>query len=609
VRPRILHPRARAVLIVGALLLGSVLLLAEKTAAAVLTVPYVTNPVADADLDGNPATGDWSGAASTAIPLENGEPLSYGTATLYTKHNGTVAFFRIDGYVDVPWASATGNHFWLGWQMSPSGTAHHGTGTWDGALFGLWNGVDYAPAATSPPRPVDTNGFSKPPVADGSQDLVGAMATAGAAVPYAFTAEWRRTMDTGDPSDIVFVPDGATALNFFVTTDSDGDGSEGGAVAHNVVTNANTLIFGRPAGAPPVIPAGALVCGPEGDPLADGHARPLEYHATYFDPNTKITLYMTCSEDPSTMHVAIATPWSGWASLLVQATDSDASSFNEVQVMHGDEGGALALDAYANESTALTRDVDAGGTQDVAGVAHGHDNPVHVYEFSVPLRSNDSLDSRLDSVGPYTLAIAYNATTDSFGGTTEGSSGLQVFYVDPAAGRRKEPTTVDFLPAPAGNSTDGSVYLVTLRNSTGYPVPGSTIYPFVRTAFGFLDIGPVETDEDGVATFSYTPLGEGKFLVGVGYAGGTNLSASVAWYQIESVGPAEAAGAVVRPVEAIVAMALAGVWSTYAYAYFLVRQTFRNGSPGLLSRLRHKARGPHVSGSSEGGDPPPRTGK
>ena len=358
-RPRILHPRARAVLIVGALLLGSVLLLAEKTAAAVLTVPYVTNPVADADLDGNPATGDWSGAASTAIPLENGEPLSYGTATLYTKHNGTVAFFRIDGYVDVPWASATGNHFWLGWQMSPSGTAHHGTGTWDGAFFGLWNGVDYAPAATSPPRPVDTNGFSKPPVADGSQDLVGAMATAGAAVPYAFTAEWRRTMDTGDPSDIVFVPDGATALNFFVTTDSDGDGSEGGAVAHNVVTNANTLIFGRPAGAPPVIPAGALVCGPEGDPLADGHARPLEYHATYFDPNTKITLYMTCSEDPSTMHVAIATPWSGWASLLVQATDSDASAFNEVQVMHGDEGGALALDAYANESTALTRDVDA----------------------------------------------------------------------------------------------------------------------------------------------------------------------------------------------------------------------------------------------------------
>src|SRR3990170_615302 len=229
--------RACAVLAILLLIAAVPLLLASPAAAVAVTVPYSAAPVADADLDGNPGTGAWSDAVSAAVPLENGEAGGYGTATLYAKHDGTTVFFRLDGQVDVPWTSATGNHFWLGVMFSELGTVHHASGAWDGVFFGLWNGADFAPMATYPPAPVDTYGFDRPPLRDGSQDLVGRLRYSGSSAPYAFTAEWKRALDTGDGNDIPFVADGGTALNFFVTTDSDGDGSEGGVISHNVITN------------------------------------------------------------------------------------------------------------------------------------------------------------------------------------------------------------------------------------------------------------------------------------------------------------------------------------------------------------------------------------
>jgi len=239
-----------ALLVALVLALGSLVsLLAPRGAAAVaITVPYTTTGVADADLDGDPATGTWSDAASTVVPLENGETSGYGSATLYTKHDGTYVYFRIDGQIDVPWTGATANHFWLGMQISPSGTSHHSGGTWDGVFFGLWDGTDYTPQPAYPPSPVDTNGFGRPPAKDGSQDDFGKMRYSGSIAPYSFTAEWKRKLNTGDSNDIAYAADGATTYNFFVTTDSNGGGSSGGAIDHHKVTNLNTMRFATPGG-------------------------------------------------------------------------------------------------------------------------------------------------------------------------------------------------------------------------------------------------------------------------------------------------------------------------------------------------------------------------
>lgn len=221
----------------------------SAAAAVSITVPYSTTPVADGDLDGYPGTGAWSDALSATVPLENGEAAPYGTATFYSKHDGTYYYFRIDGQIDVPWTSTAGNYFWLGMAVSPSGSTHHGGGTWDGVFFGLWDGTDYTPQPTYPPGPVDTNGFDKPPTKDASQDAVGVMRYSGSSAPYSFTAEWKQRLSTGDANDISYAADGTTTYNFYLTTDSNGGGSAGGSITHKGATNTNTMKF-----APPSVP-------------------------------------------------------------------------------------------------------------------------------------------------------------------------------------------------------------------------------------------------------------------------------------------------------------------------------------------------------------------
>src|SRR3989304_2425457 len=120
------------------------------------------------------------------------------------------------------WVNPGAEYFWLGIQISPTYTSHHGGADWDGIFFGLWNGAQYQPQPTYPPRAVDTHGFDRPPIADTLQDVLGTMRYAGSGAPYSFTAEWRRPLKSGDTEDLSYEADGATAYNFFVTTDSDG---------------------------------------------------------------------------------------------------------------------------------------------------------------------------------------------------------------------------------------------------------------------------------------------------------------------------------------------------------------------------------------------------
>ena len=120
--------RERLGLVIAVVLALTVLTLSfgSNAAPVAITVPFSSTPVADVDLDGDPATGAWADALSAVVPLENGEVPPYGSATLYAKHDGTFMYFRIDAQVDVPWTSAAGNHFWLGFEVSPTGTGHHG---------------------------------------------------------------------------------------------------------------------------------------------------------------------------------------------------------------------------------------------------------------------------------------------------------------------------------------------------------------------------------------------------------------------------------------------------------------------------------------------------
>jgi len=247
--------RVLALVLVVSLLGMLVIAVPSPAAAITISVPYSAASVADADLDGNPATGAWSDAGTWTVPFENGASSPYGSGQMYAKHDGTTIYFRVDGKIDVPWTSATGNRFWLGMEISPTGTSHHGSGTWDGVFFGLWDGTNYGPQPTYPPSAVDTTGFSKPPAKDAAQSDLGKMGFSGTAAPYSFTAEWKRALSTGDTSgDVILKADGTTAYHFFVSTDSDGGGSNGGRIDHTSITNNNIMRLAAIGGTDTVAP-------------------------------------------------------------------------------------------------------------------------------------------------------------------------------------------------------------------------------------------------------------------------------------------------------------------------------------------------------------------
>lgn len=245
--------------------------LSSDAVPVAITVPYSSQAVSDGDLDGDPSTGAWGDALMVTIPLETGGPEPFGTAQMYIKHDGSSLYTRIDGNVDVPWAGATDDHFWLGVQISSVRTTHHGGSEWDGMFMGLWNGEEYGPPPAYPPPAIDTHGFDRPPARDTVQNVLGALGTSGASSPYGFTAEWKRALSSGDGDDLAYQDDGATTYNFFVTIDSDGDGSGGGSLSHREVTNLNTMRIapGDPTDAPPTI-----THDPPLDPVA-GEAIPL----------------------------------------------------------------------------------------------------------------------------------------------------------------------------------------------------------------------------------------------------------------------------------------------------------------------------------------------
>lgn len=297
-----------AVLALAMVGLGLWLSLASMAAPASFTVPLSDVAVQDPDLDGDPATGTWGDALTVEVPLENGAADPYGVATLYVKHDGANIYLRLDGSMDVDWVNTGDDYFWLGIQISPIRTSHHGGTEWDGVFFGFWNGDSYTPQPTYPPKAVDTHGFERPPDPDELQDVHGALGTEGASAPFAFTAEWRRPLSSGDTDDVLLRPDGATTYNFFITTDSDGGGSSGGSISHRQMTNLNVmkLEVSEETLTPPTIihdPPGDVVAGEslilearvvDADGVAEVRVNYTDVHGTPWDQAMTLdaTLYL-----------------------------------------------------------------------------------------------------------------------------------------------------------------------------------------------------------------------------------------------------------------------------------------------------------------------------
>lgn len=320
---------------------------------------------------------------------------------------------------------------------------------------------------------------------------------------------------------------------------------------------------------------GEMECRPSTQPLHDGVIEPGEYDENFFDPATKILVYFECSEDANrTMHIGMVTPWEGWTEVRLQSLEVWNGDFNAVRVTHEDTG-VQVLDGHLSISDpSFVHDLDVGGSSDIADPVALRKGDHYVYEFAVPLSSDDVFDCQLSGLGSFFFQLAY-ATYSEGEAVLESNPRLIRFGTEPITGK----FSALELSLPEGNPPLGSSeILVTVRDENNTPLPQRSLSVFVQTAFGFLELGSTTTNAQGIASVEYAPRDEGEYLIGAAFLGGQGYLASVEWLRLVVVVPAPDPGILPRDVviiQAILVAVVGGIWAAYAYSFFSLRLALR----------------------------------
>jgi hypothetical protein len=77
-------------------------------------------------------------------------------------------------------------------------------------------------------------------------------------------------------------------------------------------------------------------------------------------------------------------------------------------------GKTFAVDHYGTSPVGHAPDERLGGRSDLRNVFGSEENGVTEVGFSIPLRSGDTADSRLDPATPAKVLLAYSAAMDNF---------------------------------------------------------------------------------------------------------------------------------------------------------------------------------------------------
>ncbi|MFQ6013307.1 MAG: hypothetical protein ACE5LS_06660 [Thermoplasmata archaeon] len=317
---------------------------------------------------------------------------------------------------------------------------------------------------------------------------------------------------------------------------------------------------------------GDILCPAGAQPTGDGVLAPEEYMENFFDPQTKTLVSFHCLEDANrTMHVGLISPWPGWTELRFQATDEWNGSYNVVRLsMAG--GEVVALDGYRGATTPFVDDLTLGGTYDVIGAAGASGSEHQIYEFAFPLFSNDVYDSRLTLNGSFYFQLAYATDEGPF---MESQPHFIQIGQFPTPGT---PTSLELTPPPGNVALEVAEVLVTLRDERGQPLSLRPVSAFVRTTFGFLDLGISSTNAQGVASFDYAPRDGGSFLMGAAFPGEDGHLASVSWVSLVVSAVGEGLSLLPRDllvIQTLIVLVVGLVWGTYGYSLFLVRQALR----------------------------------
>ncbi len=325
---------------------------------------------------------------------------------------------------------------------------------------------------------------------------------------------------------------------------------------------------------------GDIQCPTDPEPVHDGVVQPGEYSENFFDERTKMLVYFKCSSDANrTLHVAMVSPWDGWTEIRLQTVEAWNGDFNAVRVSVP-EASLEVVDGFVSaQDDSFVDDLSIGGSHDVIEPVALRSGEHFVYEFAVPLSSPDSYDSQFTSDGSFYFQVAY-ATLESSqsGGGSFLKSDLHVLRVgtNPVSGQW---TQLD-VSLPQGNEPGDPVeVLFALRGEDGRPLQSRPVTAFVQTAFGFLDLGTIYTNDQGVGSVFYSPHDAGDYLIGASHRGGSGFLSSVAWLRLVVTSPVLAPSLIPRDtllIQTVIVLVVGGVWGSYAYSFFILRHAMRH---------------------------------
>jgi hypothetical protein len=320
----------------------------------------------------------------------------------------------------------------------------------------------------------------------------------------------------------------------------------------------------------------------------DGRLTPGEYSENYFDPRTKILTYFSCLDDPNrTAHMAIKTPWEGWTEVRLQAADTWNGEFNAIRIrLAPEEGPGLGpsthgvvlelIDGYVNGTGgSFVDDLLVGGSVDILEPAGGVDAGAYVYEFGIPMHSQDVRDCQWTVDGSFYFQLAQVLADPEAPAFLESDLGVIEMGGNRSAGRW---TDVELSLPPGQAPLESAEILVSLRDGQGLPLAYKPVSVFVQTAFGFLELGTVTTNGQGAGSTEYRPRDSGDFLIGAAYGGGDGLLGGVTWHRISVSSPASETAWLPRNllvIQTLIVLVVGGVWITYGYALLIVRRVLR----------------------------------
>ncbi|MFQ5839066.1 MAG: hypothetical protein ACE5HJ_09860 [Thermoplasmata archaeon] len=339
---------------------------------------------------------------------------------------------------------------------------------------------------------------------------------------------------------------------------------------------------------------GDVRCPANPEPVHDGVLEPGEYSESFFDSKTKILLYFSCPEEANrTMHVAMVSPWEGWTEIRLQATEVWNGDLNVIRTFVSGSSVEV-VDGFVNGTGAgFVDDLSLGGTLDVIQPVGTHASPYHIYELAIPLFSADVYDSQLTSNGSFYFQLAYAALDGPE------SDGEPLMESDPhlvwigAPPTSAELSVMDLSLSPNNAPLEPVEVLVGLRDGNGSPLAFKQVSVFVQTAFGFLDLGSLSTNEQGVARVQYAPRTEGEYLIGAAFAGGDGYLASVIWLRLVVIPSDRETTFLPRGIlviQAVIVLVVGGIWSAYAYSVYIVRQALRSSRRDRWTDLRGRER-------------------